>query len=569
MDDASPRFRQDLEASATEAEGVACVDVRDPEKGTNFRFYDFEYQLALQFNGQPLRDIVAWASEAYGVDLTVDGINEFAGRLSELGFLETGGVAAVPQDATPAVGIKVPTDGLDNAEDNAEDEWMSNQGSKTATFVPDPGMLDGPSELTPVAPELPMMDVDDDAPAPAKPADAPTPPPRLFDIPSPAAATAAPPKPASPASEAIGSPAPPAAKPAEPAGAKPAFSWAVDLDDKLQGGGESRPAAASEPAVHASAPAPTNGPASTAARTDDRTPPPVGLPKQPKLPTPLTPGAAPPRAAAAPAPPGLPERRQPPAPDAVQMAPFSPDAAPKPSSHTGRVVAVILLLLVVGAAVAYFAISRENARVPPAAMRVRVLSPTPAAVYRWFSGRGTVTDHEARTLAFDSSGMLAELLPPGTSFAAGDILGRLRGAAPIETLLSRHRARLAFYQQMRESMRAANNRPELRQSEIRLAEKQRLIDETNASLAQAGRARGRAGRGGRDAGQGRHGRSHERRPMVRVKGRMLHGGVRARRRRIAVASKLAFCRVEVSASVRGRRILRARQRRAPPPIRIA
>ena len=46
MDDASPRFRQDLEASATEAEGVACVDVRDPKSGTSFRFYDFEYQLA-------------------------------------------------------------------------------------------------------------------------------------------------------------------------------------------------------------------------------------------------------------------------------------------------------------------------------------------------------------------------------------------------------------------------------------------------------------------------------------------------------------------------------------------
>ena len=81
MNDASPRFRQDLEASATEAEGVPCVDVRDPLTGTNFRFYDFEYQLALQFNGQPLADVTAWASETYGVDLTVEGINEFAGRL--------------------------------------------------------------------------------------------------------------------------------------------------------------------------------------------------------------------------------------------------------------------------------------------------------------------------------------------------------------------------------------------------------------------------------------------------------------------------------------------------------
>ena len=113
MDDASPRYRQDLEAAATEAEGVACVDVRDPRTGTNFRFYDFEYQLALQFNGQPLRDIVAWASEAYGVDLTVDGINEFAGRLAELGFLEAAAGAPASLDATPTVGTLPPPDTLD------------------------------------------------------------------------------------------------------------------------------------------------------------------------------------------------------------------------------------------------------------------------------------------------------------------------------------------------------------------------------------------------------------------------------------------------------------------------
>src|SRR4051794_11085922 len=154
MDDASPRFRQDLEAAATEAEGVACVDVRDPRTGTNFRFYDFEYQLALQFNGQPLREVVAWASEAYGVDLTIDGINEFARRLSELGFLEAPARAPAPADTAPP-GSSKPSEGLDNA---AEAEWMSVEGAKTATFVPDPTMLDSAPDLTPVAPELPILD---------------------------------------------------------------------------------------------------------------------------------------------------------------------------------------------------------------------------------------------------------------------------------------------------------------------------------------------------------------------------------------------------------------------------
>jgi hypothetical protein len=226
------------------------------------------------------------------------------------------------------------------------------------------------------------------------------------------------------------------------------------------------------------------------------------------------------------------------------MAAFTPEtAAAKPKSRAGRVVAVIILLLAI-AGVVYVAISRENARVPPAATRVRVLQPKPAAVYRWFSPRGVVTDHEARTLAFESSGTLAELLPPGTAFAGGDILGRLRGAAPIEALLSRHRARLAFYQQMRESMRAANNRPELRQAELRLVEKQRLIDDTTASLAKLVVRASEPGEVVETLAKvGMPVRTNA--PVVRVKGRMLHGEFELDAEEIAIADKLGFCRVEV------------------------
>jgi multidrug efflux pump subunit AcrA (membrane-fusion protein) len=188
---------------------------------------------------------------------------------------------------------------------------------------------------------------------------------------------------------------------------------------------------------------------------------------------------------------------------------------------------------------------RERGRLPQA-VRVRVLSPRPAAVYRWFPGSGTVTDHEARTLAFESPGTLAELLPPGTAFATGDILGRLRGAQPVEALLARHRARLAFYQQMRDSMRAANNQPELRQAEIKLADKQRLIDETTASLAKLVVRASEPGEVVETfAKVGMPVRAST--PMLRVKGRVLHGEfvVDGSDDVVAIASKLPFCRVEV------------------------
>jgi len=532
MDDASPRFRQDLEASATEAEGVACVDVTDPRTGTNFRFYDFEYQLALQFNGQPLRDVVAWASGAYDVDLTVEGINEFAGRLSELGFLE----APAAHDSMLAIGSKPPSDAIDNR----EEEWMSDAGAKTATFIPDPGMLDAPSELTPVAPELPTFDEEgaDEAEAKAegptpppdrvKTAEMPTPPPRLFDIPSTETSTPAA-KPAAPTREIPVTPALLATtKAPEPPSAKPAMSWAIDLDGTL--GTEGEPRATPPPTL------PTNG-SSKKDAVNDATPPP--------LPPKASSGAPALRPAAAAAPPGLPERRQPPAPEAVQMTAFSGEATATTitKSRGGRVVGVIILLLVI-AGIVYAALSYEKAHNPPAAMRVRVLSPKPAAVYRWFSGPGTVTDHESRTLAFESSGMLADLLPPGTAFVAGDIIGRLRGAQPIEALLSRQRARLAFHEQMRESMRTANNQAELRQTEIRQAEKQRLLDETTASLA---KLVVRASEPGEVVETLAKVNTWVRAsaPLVRVKGRMLHGEFDLDAEEVANAQQLGFCRVEV------------------------
>ncbi len=79
---------------------------------------------------------------------------------------------------------------------------MSAEGAKTASFVPEPGMLDSAADLTPVAPELPHLDEErrrgrrigrrdhrraEPPPAAPKPAEAPAPPLRLFDIPSPAA----------------------------------------------------------------------------------------------------------------------------------------------------------------------------------------------------------------------------------------------------------------------------------------------------------------------------------------------------------------------------------------------
>jgi multidrug efflux pump subunit AcrA (membrane-fusion protein) len=208
-----------------------------------------------------------------------------------------------------------------------------------------------------------------------------------------------------------------------------------------------------------------------------------------------------------------------------------------------KMVVAIVLLAIVAAAVGYVMWSRSQLP-EPHALRVRAVAPKPAAVYRWFSGRGVVVEAEPRPLAFDGPGRLVELLPAGAEFGAGEILGRLQGSAAIETLLAHHRSRLAFHEQMRDSMRAAGNAIEARQAELKLADKQRLIAETSEALAKVTLRSNEPGEVVETLAKvGTQVRTGA--PVARIKGRLLHGDFRFEADELDAAGKLAFCRVEV------------------------
>ncbi|HVV53623.1 MAG TPA: hypothetical protein VHO06_28465 [Polyangia bacterium] len=502
MSDASPRFRQDLTAAPAEADGVACVDVSDPKTGANFRLYDFEYQLALQLNGQPVAQVTDWASRTYGADLTADGIREFASRLKELGFLELDPDATAERPLSFAAAAA--TAPAEESTENAADEWMSPQGAKTATYVPDAAMLDSPPELTPVAPPdlggfgLGRATGREATPAPVNAA--PTAP-AIVELPSDALDS-------EPAPAAALEPAPPAGLP-PPAKPEPKPSWAADLDGALQ-------STDSPPAV--------------------KPPPAHSEPAPPVLPV----------SAAAP-PPGLSERRQPPAPEAVVMSSFSNDAkrAPARRARSGRTAGLVAVaVLAAAAAVGYWVWSHRQAPAAPQALRVRAVTPAPTAVYRWFSGRGEVTDYETTPVAFANPGRLAELLPAGTEVAAGDVIGKLQGASGMEALLAHDRSRVGFYKQLRDSMRAAGNAPELRLAEAHLAEKQKLVDLALAGLAKYTVVAGEPGEVvetlatiGAQVAPGV--------PVARLKGRLLHGAFELDAQDRAALGRLDFCRIEV------------------------
>jgi hypothetical protein len=489
----SPRFRRDLVASPVEEEGVAFVDVQDLRTGTNFRLYDFEYQLALQLNGQSVADVVAWASATYAMDLTAEGIAEFAGRLGELGFLEGEGPSAAPVQPAGAS----PSEQLDSR----EAEWLSLQSARTATYVPDVSMLDGRAhDLTPAAPKG-------------------------------AGATAG-------AGAGAGGRATANAVPVESSGVTELPSDA--LTEVPDSGPTRTPPPLGVARPNGGARRDSGAVAALASSADTaRAPADSGRVR-------LAP------AQASPPPGGMRERRQPPTPDAVVMAPFQEETsrgrftAPPPERSTRRAPLVIVLLLIAAAAggLYYYKWTREHP-VEPTAVSVHVVSPKPTAVYRWFSTPGAVVDMGARTMAFESAGKITELLSSGTAFAAGDVLGKLQGAAAVEPELARNRSRVAFYEQLRDSMKAANNEAELKQAEAKLAEKKKLVEETQASLDKVVL---RAPEPGQivEVSAKVGAQAVPKVPVLKWKGKLPHAEFTVDEADLATASKLDFCRVEVS-----------------------
>src|SRR4051812_31065252 len=105
----TPRLREDLVAATVEEDGVVYVDLSDPTTGASFRFYDFEYELAKQLNGQPVAAVVAWASDVYQTDMTVAALDEFVEKLAGLGFLVVPGVVARPKEPLPSSPFAIPS----------------------------------------------------------------------------------------------------------------------------------------------------------------------------------------------------------------------------------------------------------------------------------------------------------------------------------------------------------------------------------------------------------------------------------------------------------------------------
>jgi len=583
MADSSPRFRHDLIATAVEVDGVRCVDVRDPDRDVSFRFYDFEYDLALQLDGRPASEISAWAIATYGMDLTAGGIAEFAARLSELGFLITEADGDLPpagtrkSDRATLAGFPPPANPIPARRED-DSQPLSQVVSRAVQEVASPppaGPYPAPSvavatsvtasatplaaSALPAAPtmmasasssrtlvasggaetgrrstaEVPLLGEDRGPPRTTPAGGSPRSTPVAGGRASATAMAAVPRWMAELDSTAIrpGTSRELVPVPAPAAGStvgETMMGFAAVAEQELSPGRESGAEPSETMGTVMGFAAVTEAQIRDAEKALARISPP---------------------------PQGTSERRMPPRPESVVMSPFQaeevrrrpPEAglrrpAGRGADRSTAVVIMVVAVAVIAAAAGYYVWSQHQAGLE--ARRVRIIAPRPAAVYRWFDVAGSAVVGGTAALGFSAGGSVADVLPPGSHYGAGEIIAKLEGAASREADVNRARSRVAYHQQIRDSMRAANNIPEMRKAEIKIVEKQAQLDEAEAALD---RLVIRASESGEVAEViARRGSMVEANaPAVRVRTGTLRGEFTLAPKDADAAAHLGFCRVEI------------------------
>lgn len=178
-----PRFRQDLVAEAIEEGGQKFIDVGDPESGHMFRFYESEFSIACGMDGErDVAGIVAWAKDELGLMATSKEVRSVISQLAELSFLDQGPAARAAATERPsaapatelAAGVVV---GQQQKRAPAGvDVELGSAGAKAAASAPLPKSSDielgtpGAGAVAAKAPRPPVEDVGLGAPGARAPA---------------------------------------------------------------------------------------------------------------------------------------------------------------------------------------------------------------------------------------------------------------------------------------------------------------------------------------------------------------------------------------------------------------
>ena len=607
MEEERPRFRRDLDTRPLEVDGIGYVDATDPRSGNVFRFYDFEHAVAEVLDGRALDELLTDARERSGLYLTTRQLAQFSEKLRELGFLEAGdddqtsagpAPAGMLDNAPTAPGKTEPPEAPAKAELPELPEVPELDEALAAAAIP-PGsteklpVLGGTDRVVPIGsteklPTLETVAYKEPEEEPAKEPEDPALAARSGELRS-----------ASPRPEPVKEPEAP---PPEAAVVAP------DLEDEapLPGSDDPTKSVRRDDLVSASA-EPKSEPFKNtlfgmpfqAVGPEPRPQAPSPPPDEPAVagPEPASPvPPAPSRREVAPAPPAA---TPPPAPALAVTAEMAPLAkteevaplgktaevapvgetnghpqgksavvhplgsaetpplgsmievpalvpsAPRPSARLRGSPMVFAAAGVLLAGVIGFLGYRHYATTEQGPVAVRTVSPAPGTAYRWFEATGTVKTAGERTLTFTTGGKVVKVAGPGTSFHPGDVIAEVEGAPQFKQAADHNKQRLAYYEQRLEQMTKEGNRPEMRQAELKIAEKKKLIAEAEAGLSRQGVIASGAGeisaalvKPGEVVKAGA--------PAAKVKGTDWRAEFELSRDDAGAVRRLGFCRVEVA-----------------------
>ena len=498
-----PRLRRDLVSTILQEDGVRCVDVHDPRRGSSFRLFDYEYSVALAFDGRPLGKVIPWVRLSTGLELTEEQLMAFAERLKQLGFL------ASDKESTPEVAPeKTPA--------------LSTRPVVEVPQTPSPVPPQPVTLQTPLPVPLPTVPVEAPLPVPEPPAavenDAPTPPSTLPEAP--------PATESRPATEELAAePALPEAETAStetaslealPGAEPPAAAVSTSPDRPSQDQTslpsadatplpvETPPAASPpEPSPVPSEPQPLAVPDTELAPVPPETQP-LAVPDKAPSPSAKTPPPlAEPRSAnrvsdgeaidstsrpysiqggARMSTPG-PRRIVTPPPIPTPPPLVTPAPARSATVHSGPWILYALLgiltALVVGVLVVPVALSPHA----PPAVRARVLVAKPAAVVRCFDGSAPVEALPSQVLSFPAGGKVIRLASPGISLRPGDVVAATDAARGVLADLARQQERLAYFEQLAQGVRDTGDDKRSNAAQAKVQISAGLVGQTQAALS--------------------------------------------------------------------------------------
>ena len=495
-----PRLRRDLVSTISLEDGIKCVDVYDPTRGSSFRLFDYEYSVALAFDGRPLAKVIPWVRLSTGLELTAEQLRAFAERLDQLGFLAsdqartpglapeerpalvTRTVAEAPPTPVPIVAqpLSVEVPGLVPSQPVGVEAPVPVPAQPAPAGDEAPAPPAAESRLATVEPEAEAAASETPSPsglpAAEPPAAAFTPPPDALPAAEPPAAVL------TPSSEALPAAEPPAAvltpsSEALPAAEPPA---AVLIAASPPDG----PSQAQPPllAVDGSpAPADSSLPPASAATQE---PSPVPLDTRPPAALDKAPPRTLPRAGTPPPLPNLPPqgrksaaevgdgtsrlrtaqvgagvltpepRRVLTPPPLLTPAPVVTPARLRPATARGSSWILYALFGTLAAlAVGLLAVPLALKPHPPAAVRVRVVVAKPTAILRWFDGAAPLEALPGQTLSFPVGGKVIRLASPGISVRPGDLVAATDLARWALADLAQQQERLAYFEQLSRGVR--------------------------------------------------------------------------------------------------------------------